>query len=323
MPNFFKLPFPTHPLIGCYGYNAIPLAIVQGNASWDAFVPWICSKVGNCVFMENVSWEEFALCTKDPPCKEDGTLKYAESFIYPGTIKSMKLDVLNIYKLMLRNGYYFRICYSSKFIPTKQACATPEHLLDTILYGYDDVHQKLFLVDYYLNSQFTLYEMSYKDYYNAMLRHPEDKITYQVLWCNPDINSVTKTENIMAEFSDYVLSTSSREPVNKGRTYGMASMRKLKEYFTGSNMPCVDFRYTQALMEHKRLLTLCVPYLEGQGLIAGYREDALQTIYDMAQQIYLLGNEINRTKNSNYFKKMGDLFDQMIAEEEKCFHGIL
>lgn len=82
MPNYAKLPFPKKPLIGCYGYNAISLALVQGNTDWEQFVPWLCGKVCNCVFMENVVWEEFALCTNDPPCKEEGTLSYTESCIY-------------------------------------------------------------------------------------------------------------------------------------------------------------------------------------------------------------------------------------------------
>lgn len=158
----------------------------------------------------------------------------------------MELDVLDIYKRLIRKGYYFRICYSSKFIPTKQACTNPDLLLDTIFYGYDDDTQKLFLVDYYINGQFKMYEMTYDDYYNAMLNWPENKITYQVIWCNPHVNCATKVKNMIAEFSDYVLSTSSREPLTQGRTYGIASMKKLKEYFTCAETPCLDFRYARA-----------------------------------------------------------------------------
>ena len=323
MSNYAKLPFPQKPLIGCYGYNAIPLSIVQGNVKWHDFVPWICGKVCNCVFMENVAWEEFALCTNDPPCKEEGTLNYTESYIFLGTIKSMGLDVLNIYKRLIRRGYYFRICYSSKFIPTKQACTNPNLLLDTILYGYDDDTQKLSLVDYYINGQFKMYEMSYDDYYNAMLNWPEKKITYQVIWCNPHVNSVGKVKNMIAEFSDYVLSTSSREPLTQGRTYGIASMEKLKEYFTCAETPYLDFRYAKAFLEQKILLSLCVSYLKEQGIIADDCRDSIDFLISTAKEIYTLCIDRNCEDFHSRKKQICRLFDLLIAEERKCLPRIL
>ncbi len=323
MSRYFKLPFSKQPFIKCYSYNAIPLAIVQGNTKWEQFVPWICSKVCNCVFMENVPWEEFALCTKDPSCKDDGILKYTEFIVYQETIKFMKLNILDIYKLILRNGYYLRICYSSKFIPTEQACANPKLLTDTILCGYDDDYQKVFLVNYYLNGLFESYEMSYEDYYNAMLCYPEDKITYQVILCIPKLDHVTKIDNTIAEFSDYVLSTSSREPLNQGRTYGMASMKKLKEYFTNPESPYMDFRYLRALVEQKELLLMCVGCLKDQGVITNDYGLELVAICDTVKRIQKLCNDTKNGCTSDSKKQIGHLFDCIIEQENRCLPAIL
>lgn len=309
MHEYVKLPFSPAPVVSCYPYNGISLAIIQGNTTPKQIAPWLCGKYLNCVFMENSPREQFAICTVDVWGTGDGVVLFNLLHLYRKNLQVLEQQAASdFFKTLLHSGYYVSTYYNGQEIPHTIQGMEPTKRQVYILHGYDDTRQVFFAAEYLLSGDFRLVEVSYKDFYQYLLVEMPEKIIFQLILYNPETVYCLRPERILSELSDYVHSTSSREPLRDDRAYGMAGVGKLKEHFTQTAY--VDVRYTRALLEHKKMMLFCMEHL-------GYSDlTPLQEICAWAEEIYALGPHGD-------FAGIGERIDAILAQEEQCLPRIL
>ncbi len=155
----------TRPTITSWAWQACTFAILEGNKLGDE---WLYSNyiqlVGNS-FSNTVNIDFLPRGEALSLCPLFMVQKMDRSFI-----ASLQMNPLDLIKLCINNNNYIYLVLNLSDILN-----IPHFYHDLIIYGYDDVYQKIYLAEFVFKNKYTFETISYTQFINAYLSLPPDQ----------------------------------------------------------------------------------------------------------------------------------------------------
>jgi len=241
---------------------------------------------------------------------------------------NLNIDIIDYLSKIIYEGCYITGLYNEKYIPGKQAYQKSDYLHDYILYGVNHQKKVFYSAGYLSNHKYTLFEISFDDYLKSIYNTSIDRLQFSFWSYNEKSDYNIDTNRILAEFKDYLNSTTSHG-TKQNVWYGLEANTKLKEYFLQSaeehEPPMIDLRYSRAFMEHKFFISLCIKYLYTNKIIDGVYIDSgeIESIYNSAILVHSLGIKMNISHDYSIIKRIVNIMDNIQAVEQKVINNII
>lgn len=316
-----KLPFEKKPYIITYHNKCFPLGVIQGNANFD-LSPWISGKFINCFFRSMSNIHKFDFYTFDSWGEGDGVNSSQTIKLDKPMFKELSINILNVIKTLMDNGYYIHGSYNEKYISSKQAYKRYNFMHDYILIGYED-NGILYSVGYTKNGKYEEFTITFDEYVDSLLNSTNAYIDINTCKYHEEGNFSFNKSGFIQELYDYLNSTNSRFISNSAygdRIYGLMAIEALKEFII-TNISGIDIRYMRAFMEHKNLMQLRLDYVysgKNSDIPEKYKKAS-----EEANRMYLLSIKYNITKKENILKSIEDGFNLILDLEKELLPRVL
>lgn len=310
-----KLLFSKNSYITAYHNKAFPLGVIQGNADFD-LTPWISGKFINCFFNSNSN--KFDLSTFDPWGEKDGVNSSQTVKLDKPMFKKLSINILDLIKTLMDNGYYIHGSYNERYIPSKYAYKKHDCMHDYILIGYEN-EGILYSVGYTKNGKYEEFTITFKEYLDSLINSTNTFIDINTCKYNPKGDFSFNNIGFVQELSDYLNSTNSKN-ICSNWIYGLNAIDKLKE-FISSSFSGIDLRHTKLLFEYKKLMQLRLNYVYRKNV--SYVLEKYKTVSEEAKRIYLLSIKYNMTKDKDILKNIENGFNLIINLEKEILPIVL
>lgn len=310
MNNKVRLPFKTNPLSVMYHNLAFPLGVIEGNAKCD-ITPWLCHKFINCIFNSNVK-NKFSISLSDNWGISEQINFCQQMHLYFDSYNKIGIDIIQMLKAMLVNGYYVNGDYNEEYVPGKQAYGIEYFPHDYLLIGFDD-EKEVFNSVGYLTKQLVNFEIPYKNMELALKTLKSNKPILNFYKYNTDKDFKVDVNKIISGLKDYISSSNSTQHHAQGFFYGLEAVIRLGEHIINDGEKSnFDHRYTRGLMEHKHIMVKRIEYLcnnqylsNNKCIYSAYR------VFEYAKIIHNLGIRFKLLRDQNLLKEIMAIIQKM------------
>ncbi|WP_139487895.1 hypothetical protein [Brevibacillus dissolubilis] len=242
----------------------------------------------------------------------------------------LDLDILSFIVKSLTHGFCLYLNADEFFLPNRQFYQKQNYSHDVLIYGVDTEQERLFLMGYDDNSQYTTFEAGYDEFRQAyqsldvIENHCNQIYLYRY---QPEGSYTFQIHLVLDLIEDYLYSrnTSERlymvaEPYD--RTYGQNTIASVQRYLQLLMEGRIEFdiRIIHYLVEHKEAMLHRLRYLERKK----YLDQSLGFADTYAEQVYgqalMYRNMIMKSAIDNNSKRVQSVIgslDQMRQDEHE------
>lgn len=155
----------------------------------------------------------------------------------------------------------------------EQSFENDEYESNCIVYRIDLDHSMFGLMSLY-NEKVVTFSLTFQEFINAVYKKECDEISLEFIAVNPNYVNLIDIDNIIADFNDYIVSTSRKSYFHNDRVYGVDSTIAMMKYINTLcekmcegddiklpvyNLKCFD--------DHKKLMNIRLDTLEKEKVI--------------------------------------------------------
>lgn len=312
------LPFDINVYTKMYHHLAFFLGIVMGNSPKD-ITPWLCDKFINIRYFESNPNAKFGIVIGESWTSKQCVLFKQIIVLDREMYKAFDIDIINIMRKMLLQGYYIHGQYNEQYIPGKTSYDKKYFLHDYLLIGFDDNKECFVSVGYLEDGKFQEYVIPYESMRNAIISIANDKISVGFVGYDREFDFYCNLNKVKVGLKNY-LNPTSDTVAHSGDCFGLDAMKRLILDFERriAEQVSLDIRFTRGVMEHKFIMHLRCRYLLNNGYIKSKLIlDMAKRVYDMSEKIHMLALKYNITQNANTAESVISLLRETINEEER------
>lgn len=232
------------------------------------------------------------------------------------TIKKFKIDIVELIRDEIKEGWYVYICIDEFYIPERDVYQKEHFLHDCLVYGFDDSKKEFYIIGYndkrmYRESKasYTQIRNSEPQYWICSLRKSEQ---YKFLL---DINKIQidfkRYLNLMPEI---IIGDFDFKSAVFGQETNILLIKHIENMCLNRDM--IDIRYIYLFYEHKKCMLIRMKQLQELIEFNNFNIIEYQKIVKKAERLVLMALKYNIKSISNIYIKMSNYIKD-IAEKEK------
>ena len=308
------LPFPETPMFLCYHNRAFPFGVVQANSPED-ITKWACTKGVYCSFHPE-KMNKFCFAVDDLWSLEEGLMSQQTLQIKKEYLELFNIDLLQILKTAIDNGWYIHGGCNEKYVPSKNSFNQRDFMHDFLVIGYDE--KNFISVGYVDDGRFKRFEIPIPDFMKAIVETADGRTNINLFKYNTGAIPEPSIKRMVEDLKKYIATAKYFEiPKQKPYLHGIAACIRLKELFLEeieNGCTFVDRRYTLAFCEHKWILAKLVESFLDDEEKEQYAEIANPNL-EKAKRIHMLGLKISASGNISSINNIVKLMDEIIVSE--------
>lgn len=309
------LPFPESPIFLSYHNRAFPFGVVQANSPED-ITKWVCTKGVYCFFHPEQKMNKFCFAVDDLWSLEEGLMSQQTLQIKKEYLELFNIDLLQILKTAIDNGWYIHGGYNEKYVPGKLLFNQRDFMHDFLVIGYDE--KNFTSVGYVDDGRFKRFEIPIPDFMKAIVETTDGRTNINLFRYNTGAIPEPNIKRMVEDLNKYISTAKYFEnPKQKPYLHGIAACIRLKEFFLQeieNGCAYVDRRYTLAFYEHKWILAKLVELFLNDGDKYQYMEIANRNL-EKAKTIHRLGLKISLGGNTSSINRIAELMNEIIVSE--------
>ena len=308
------IPFPETPIFLSYHNRAFPFGVIQANSPED-ISKWVCTKVVYCTFhpekMSKLCFAVDDLWSLGERLMSQQTLQIKKEYL-----ELFNIDLLQILKTAIDNGWYIHGGYNEKYVPSKNSFNQRDFMHDFLVIGYDE--KNFTSVGYVDDGRFKRFEIPIPDFMKAIVETTDGRTNINLFKYNAGAIPEPNIKRMVEDLKKYIATAKYFEnPKQKPYLHGIAACIRLKEFFLQeieNGCTYIDRRYTLAFYEHKLILSKLVElFLDGEDK-GQYMEIANRNL-EKAKIVHRLGLKISLCGNTSSINRIAELMDEIIVSE--------
>ena len=271
-PRNIELPFNYSPLVSMYHGCAFPIGIIMACAAEHEkdITPWLCGKYINWMYVPGL-FNKYNHYFDDSWMRNDGILRLQRIRLRRETYHIIfeDCDIVDLFRLMLSQGFYPSDYYNEKRIPGKAAYNRYDFKHDFVLTGYDDNQETFISGGYLSDGHFHKFTIPYHIFREAYNEYTTEFVTCNFWKYNDKADYSLRLGDVVRFLEDYLYSKTSVNICTRGRLFGMEAMKQLPVTFkeNASQGKPIDPRFTLGFMEHKKMMATRIQYLTQIGVL--------------------------------------------------------
>ena len=309
------LPFPEKPMFLCYHNRAFPFGVVQANSPED-ITKWVCTKGVYCFFHPEQKMNKFCFAVDDLWSLEERLMSQQTLQIKKEYLELFNIDLLQILKTAIDNGWYIHGGYNEKYVPSKNSFNQRDFMHDFLVIGYDE--KNFISVGYVDDGRFKRFEIPIPDFMKAITETTDGRTNINLFRYNTGAIPEPNIKRMVEDLNKYISTAKYFEnPKQKPYLHGIAACIRLKEFFLKeieNGCTFVDRRYTLAFYEHKWILAKLVELFLDNEDKDKYMEIANRNL-EKAKSIHMLGLKISLGGNTSSINHIAELMNEIIVSE--------
>ena len=316
-------PIDDNPLIQAYQIRNYELGILAAHNS--DIMPWFYNKHINCVYMQEKNRFDH-LMYDDRWYANEGVMAVHKMRFKKSISEVDSVNMLNIAREMIFNGYYFMGYFDEYHISCKKAYQKRHFRHTSLIYGFNDDEKLFYAIAYNANRKYERFEFPYSAFIKSIevnyddekeyVKSGAERVDYDFVKPNKDFVFKINIPEIYANLFDYVHSINSRTAF-AGLVYGLECMKAFVKYIESviPNDANCDVRYSRLFMELKNLMLLRIDYLEKHGYIKPGILEEYKKISDKQTNIHNLFVKYNISRQESIIDRLIKMQEEIIGLE--------
>ena len=239
------------------------------------------------------------------------------------TIKKFKIDVVELIRNEIKEGWYVYICIDEFYIPAREAYQKEHFVHDCLVYGFDDLKKEFYIIGYndkhmYRESRASYTQMkdSKPRYWICSLRKSEQ---YNfILDINKIMIDLKRYLNLMPEI---VIGDFDYESAVFGQETNLRLIKHIENMCLNGKM--IDVRYIYLFYEHKKCMLIRLMQLQKLKEFDSFNIIEYQKIVSRAERLVLIALKYNIGGLSNIHIKMSNYIKDIAENEKRIILDIL
>lgn len=247
------------------------------------------------------------------------------SFTYsPKSFQLPSFDILGIVKDMLDHGYYAAGLNNEKYVRAKKASQEYDHVIDYIIFGYDDEKGVLKSARYVANQKYEYFDLYYDDYIESLKNFCFKRMAIFFHRIDGSIESAIKIDEIKRKVEDYLLSRKNKTTVSTTDLYGISVWRKLASHLASltEDEKYLDIRASRAMLEHKTIMLDRIRLLSEMNFIPDACKEYEETVVQPSSVVYMLCLKFTMTDKRELLQRIAEMIERICLDEERILKGL-
>lgn len=307
-----KLPFCIDVEMKMYHNKSFPLGIIKANIK--DYDTWLSSKFINCVCRGNV----FDSVEEDVWSVNEGLTFSQGMWLEPTAFSVKGFNLLEFNKNMLEKENYITGIYNEFYIPQKKSFNVSNFDHDYLIFGFDD-EQKVFKSAGYLkNGDYSLFDISYDDYYQSVIGATSKKIGLNFYKIDSQFVPKIDIAAVKNKLRCYLESSLDEN----GNVYGVEVWERLAQYVINNDE--IDIRYGRVYMEHHGvMLNRMKTFIKLGYNINDEIENKYFQIYSMTQRVHNMFLKYNLSPNKELQFRISDIIKRVTLDERRVIKQLV
>lgn len=317
--NYVSLPYEINVEMKTYQSRAFPLGIMKANV--DDYDTWLCNKLINSYYApKEVTFDSYEA---DLWPVREGLAFEQKMLLSPDLFACKGIDLIELIRYMLRDGYYIYGTYNEFYIPGKSCYQKNNNDHDYILFGYDDRAKVFKSAGYLEDNRYAYFDIAYEAYFHSIVWSKADRITLNAHKIDKSYIPQLNIKHIKEKLENYLFSRLEDHGSSEW-IYGIDGWDCFDEYM-GIASESLDLRYSRLYIEHRGImckrihkLTEC-SYVSDGAIEERYRSQ----IYSRAQMVHHMFIKYNLTHNKELFARILQMIREINDQERKIIAELL